>query len=280
MRAAAGGGWQDEWFSRGASERYTMPAAGRFGCGGWWLGSADLQAAATPEHLPHRSPGPTQCLSPHTSATLPPTQRHMPNVGFYQPIGADVLQHGKGARLPKHVAMCVRCSGHAGCWVGRMEAAVQDACNQATKAASTLQMCPTHPPPSAAPAALRPPCRLKSAFDLPDDPARMYGVTEEEAQVGSWLGHAVRHARLRPQGGGAAVCLGSPTAQAGTLPSCCSSPRRVGWCLLLLIARSTDRLPAAPQALLAAGRTEELMDRVFSKYQVGWHSVCLCVVSV
>lgn len=32
-------------------------------------------------------------------------QRHMPNVGFYQPIGSDVLQHGKGANLPKHVAM-------------------------------------------------------------------------------------------------------------------------------------------------------------------------------
>ena len=66
----------------------------------------------------------------------------------------------------------------------------------------------------------------------------------------------------------AAVCLGRPTAQAGAPLSCCSSPCRGGWCSLLLTACSTNRLPAAPQALLAAGRTEELMDRVFSKYQV------------
>ena len=33
-------------------------------------------------------------------------QRHLPNVGFFQPIGADALVHaGKYAHLPKHVAM-------------------------------------------------------------------------------------------------------------------------------------------------------------------------------
>ncbi|KAL4444345.1 hypothetical protein ABPG75_012082 [Micractinium tetrahymenae] len=72
--------------------------------------------------------------------------RHMPNVGFYQPIGADPLPHHHN--LPKHVAM------------------------------------------------------LRQAFSLQDDPRRMYGVSEEEAQ-----------------------------------------------------------------SLLASGRTEELMDKVFSKYQ-------------
>lgn len=36
----------------------------------------------------------------------PPLQRHLPHVGFYQPIGADSLLHSsKYARLPKHVAM-------------------------------------------------------------------------------------------------------------------------------------------------------------------------------
>ncbi|EFN58138.1 hypothetical protein CHLNCDRAFT_141896 [Chlorella variabilis] len=75
--------------------------------------------------------------------------RHMPHVGFFQPIGADPLVHSaKYAKLPKHVAL------------------------------------------------------LKEAFSLPDDPSRMYGVTGDEAQ-----------------------------------------------------------------ALLASGRTEELMDKVFSRYQ-------------
>lgn len=222
MRAGAGGGWQDEWVSMGASERYTMPVAGWFGCGGWWL------AVPTCKPPPRRSISPTayrvylSVCHPTHRQPLPPTQRHMPNVGFYQPIGADVLQHGKGARLPKHVAMCVRCSGHAGCWAGRMEAAVQCVCNGATKAASISRVCPTHAPPSAAPAALCPPGRLKSAFDLPDDPARMYGVTEEEAQVGSWLGHAVRHAharlRLRPPGGGGSRLSRAPNRTGGRPP--------------------------------------------------------------
>ncbi|PSC72597.1 phosphate acetyltransferase [Micractinium conductrix] len=75
--------------------------------------------------------------------------RHLPNVGFFQPIGADALVHaGKYAHLPKHVAM------------------------------------------------------LKDHFGLPDDPHRMFGVSEHEAQT-----------------------------------------------------------------MLASGRTEELMDRVFQRYQ-------------
>ncbi|KAI3427945.1 hypothetical protein D9Q98_006335 [Chlorella vulgaris] len=75
--------------------------------------------------------------------------RHMPHVGFFQPIGADPLAHSaKYNKLPKHIAM------------------------------------------------------LKEAFNLPDEPSRMSGVKAEEAQM-----------------------------------------------------------------LLASGRTEELMDRVFVRYQ-------------
>jgi BioD-like phosphotransacetylase family protein len=110
--------------------------------------SAARGAGAAPDSIFFTNVSGLKGNSPFLIGMMEYFSRHMPNVGFYQPIGADVLKHGKGARLPKHVAM------------------------------------------------------LKSAFELPDDPSRMYGVTEEEAQ-----------------------------------------------------------------ALLASGRTEELMDRVFSKYQ-------------
>lgn len=40
---------------------------------------------------------------PPTHIHPPPLQRHMPKVGFYQPIGADPLAHHHN--LPKHVAM-------------------------------------------------------------------------------------------------------------------------------------------------------------------------------
>lgn len=128
----------------------------------------------------------------------------MPNVGFYQPIGSDVLKHGKGAHLPKHVAMCVphgavlcgaiwcgRCSPHVGhsavlwalccacqCRAAKCRAAILGCVDQDVAA-----LAPNAQPNRRAFPPRSRPRRLKSAFELPDDPSRMYGVTEEEAQV-------------------------------------------------------------------------------------------------
>lgn len=63
--------------------------------------------AAYPPVLPCPASGPASgAASCPLPTALPPAyrlQRHMPRVGFYQPIGADPLAHHHN--LPKHVAM-------------------------------------------------------------------------------------------------------------------------------------------------------------------------------
>lgn len=93
-----------------------------------------------------------------------------------------------GTNPPKHAAMQAgpllgrvgaggeRGGGQAGGWMGW---AVQRWSSMPAYLPACLcdqLMCPsTYPPPSSL-------YRLKSAFGLTDDPSRMYGVTEEEAQ--------------------------------------------------------------------------------------------------
>ena len=73
------------------------------------MGQALLVVRCVPCGSLGAAPLPADPAAPHrrlrTLPLCPQLQRHMPRVGFYQPIGADVLTHGKGAKLPKHVAM-------------------------------------------------------------------------------------------------------------------------------------------------------------------------------